>query len=96
MPIVNAYFFFNYFAQANFFAVSWIGGHFAQKMKQQLVVSGPFLQNPDNFSGPKSNIQIEIKRIGAWVLASKILHFVSLTDSFIMLDAKLLKPLPCM
>ena len=83
MPIVNAYFLFNYFAQANFFAVSWIGGHFAQKMKQQLVVSGPFLQNPDNFSGPKSNIQIEIKRIGAWVLASKILHFVSLTDSFI-------------
>ena len=84
MPIVNVYFLFNYFAQANFFAVSWIGGHLAQKMKQQLVVSGPFLQNPDNFSGPKSNIQIEIKRIGAWVLASKILHFVSLTDSFIM------------
>ena len=81
MPIVNVYFLFNYFAQAIFFAVSWIGGHLAQKMKQQLVVSGPFLQNPDNFSGPKSNIQIEIKRIGAWVLASKILHFVSLTDS---------------
>ena len=30
-------------------------------------------------------------------LASKLLHFVSLTaDSFIMLDAKLLKPLSCM
>ena len=81
MPIVNAYFLFNYFAQANFFAVSWIGGHFAQKMKQQLVDSDPFLQNPDNFSGPKLNIPIEIKRIGAWVLASKLLHFVSLTDS---------------
>ena len=53
---------------------------------------GPFLQSPDNFSGPKSNIQIEIKRIRARVLASKLLHFVSLTDSFIMLDAKLLKP----
>ena len=63
MPIVNAYFLFNYFAQANFFAVSWIGGHLAQKMKQQLVVSWPFLQSPNNFSGPKSNIQIEIKRI---------------------------------
>ena len=84
MPIVNAYFLFNYFAQAIFFAVLWIGGHFAQKMKQQLVGSGPFLQSPDNFLGPKSNIQIEIKRIGAWVLASKIIHFVSLADSFIM------------
>ena len=62
MPIVNAYFLFNYFAQAIFFAVLWIGGHFAQKMKQQLVVSGPFLQSPDNFLGPKSNIQIEIKK----------------------------------
>ena len=29
-------------------------------------------------------------------LARKILHFVSLTDSFIMLDAKLLKLLSCM
>ena len=53
---------------------------------------GPFLERPGNFSGPKSNIQIEIKRIGARILARKLLHFVSLTDSFIMLDAKLLKP----
>ena len=52
---------------------------------------GPFLESPVNFSGPKSNIQIEIKRIRARLLASKLLHFVSLTDSFIMLDAKLLK-----
>ena len=36
---------------------------------------GSFLQSPDNFSGLKSNIQIEIKRIRAQVLASKILHF---------------------
>ena len=63
MPIVNVYFLFNYSAQANFFAVSWIGGHFAQKMKQQLLVSCPFLQSPNNFSGPKSNIQIEIERM---------------------------------
>ena len=84
MPVVYAYFLFNYFAHTNFFAVSWICGHLAQKMKQQLLVGGPFLQNPDNFSGPKSNIQIEIKRVGAWVLASKLLHFVSLTDSFII------------
>ena len=84
MPTFNAYFLFNYSAQANFFAVSWIGEHLAQKMKEQLEVSGPFLRNPDNFSGPKSNIQIEIKRIRSRVLASKILHFVSLTDSFTM------------
>ena len=57
-----------------------------------LQTRGPFLESPVNFSGPKSNIQIEIKRIRARVLASKLLHFVSLTDSFIMLDAKLLKP----
>ena len=53
---------------------------------------GPFPESPGNFSGPKSNIEIEIKRIRARVLAKKLLHFVSLTDSFIMLDAKLLKP----
>ena len=57
---------------------------------------GPFLESPVNFSGPKSNIQIEIKRIRARVLASKLLHFVSLTDVFILLDAKLLKSLSCM
>ena len=33
--------------------------------------------------------RIEIKRIRARVLDRKLLHFVSLTDSFIMLDAKL-------
>ena len=57
---------------------------------------GPFLESPGNFSGPKLNIQIEIYRIRARVLASKLLCFVSLTDSFITLDAKLFKPLSCM
>ena len=57
---------------------------------------GPFLESPGDFSGPKSKIQIEIKRIRARFLARKRIHFVSLTDSFIMLDAKLLKPLSCM
>ena len=37
-----------------------------------------------NVSGPESNIQIEIKRIRARVLASKVLYFVSLPDGFIM------------
>ena len=51
-----------------------------------------YLERPSYFSAPKSNIQIAIERIRALVLASKLLHFVSLTDSCIMLDAKLLKP----
>ena len=45
-------------------------------------VLGPFLESPGNFSGPKSNIHIEIKRIRARVLARKLLHFV---DQFIFL-----------
>ena len=60
------------------------------------VFRGPFLESPGNFSGPKSDFQIEIQRIRARVLANKLLLFVSLTDSFIMLNAKLLKPLSCM
>ena len=51
----------------------------------------PFLETPGNFSGPKSNIQIEIKRIRARVLARKVLHFFSLTGSFIMLRCKTIK-----
>ena len=57
---------------------------------------GPFLETPGNLSGPKSSIHSEIKRLKAWVLASKLLHFISLTDRFILLDANLLKPLSCM
>ena len=38
----------------------------------------------------------EVFTVKAWVLASKLLHFVSLTDSFILLDANLLKPFSCM
>ena len=56
------------------------------------VNRGLFLESPGNFTGPKSNIQIEMLRIKAQFLASKLLDFVWLTDSFIMLDAKLLKP----
>ena len=46
---------------------------------------GPFLESPGNFSGPKSKIQIEIQRIRARILACKLLHFVSLTVSFLVL-----------
>ena len=64
----------------------------SESLEQAIKPWGPFPESPVNFSGPKSNIQIEIKRVTARVLASKLLRFVSLTDSFIMLDAKLLKP----
>ena len=62
---------------------------------QNIVIRAPwrpFFESPGNISGPKSNIPIEIQRIRARVLASKLLHCVSLTDSFIMLNSKLLKP----
>ena len=65
-------------------------------VRENLEPWGPLFESPGNFSGPKANIQIEIYEIRARVLASKLLHFVSLTDSFIMLDAKLLNPLSCM
>ena len=69
------------------YTLSW-----TTKQHQKSLSRGPFLESSGNFSGPKSNIQIEIKRIRARLLASKLLHLVSLTDSFIMLYAKLLKP----
>ena len=70
---------------------SWSGFVALPFDQEGLRARGPFLDSPVNFSGPKSNIQIQIKRIRARVLASKLLPFVSLTDIFIMLDAKLLK-----
>ena len=74
----------------------WVGTYTIGTFSVQNVVIrapwGPFFESPGNFSGPKSNIPIEIQRIRAGVLASKLLHCVSLTDSFIMLNAKLLKP----
>ena len=57
---------------------------------------GPLLESSGNFSGPKSNFQTEKQKIRARVLVNKLLHFVSLTDSFIMLHAKFLKLLSCM
>ena len=54
------------------------------RSRVRVPLRGPYLQSPDNFSGPKSNIEMQIKGMRALVLASKLLHFVSLTDSFIM------------
>ena len=45
--------------------------------KIKITALGSFLERPGNFTGPKSNIQIEVLRITARVLASKLHHFVS-------------------
>ena len=54
------------------------------RSRVRVPLRGLYLQSPDNFSGPISNIEMQIKGMRARVLASKLLHFVSLTDSFIM------------
>ena len=60
------------------------GQRFALCTRVRVPLRGLYLQSPDNFSGPISNIEMQIKGMRARVLASKLLHFVSLTDSFIM------------
>ena len=52
-------------------------------MDSGFQVLWPVSRKSRNVSGPESNIQIEIKRIRARVLASKVLYFVSLPDGFI-------------
>ena len=51
--------------------------YFSSKFRLEALDNGPgarpFVQSPYNFSGPKSNIQIEIR--GVRVLASKMLNF---------------------
>ena len=48
---------------------------------------GPFLERPNNFSGPKANFEIKTCLVVAQVLAHKAVSFASLlflvTDSFI-------------
>ena len=51
----------------------------------------PFLERPDNFSGPKPNFEIKTSWIAAKFLAHKLVNFASLTDSFIVSFSKLLK-----
>ena len=63
---------------------AWNSGQRFPGSRVRVPLRGPYLQSPDNFSGTKSNIEMQIKGIRARVLASKIRHFVSLTDSFIM------------
>ena len=59
---------------------------------ERLLSGARFSEGPVTFRARNQIIPVEIKRVRAPVLAKKLLHFVSLTDSFIMLDAKLLKP----
>ena len=51
-----------------------------------------FSKVPVPFRARNQIFKSKYKKKRALLLASKLLHFVSLTDSFIMLDAKLLKP----
>lgn len=45
-------------------------------------VRGPFLQRPDNVTGPKSHFEIKVSRKVECVLTSNEFHFVSLANSF--------------
>ena len=47
---------------------------------------GPFLESPGSFSGPKPKFELKMWRVVAQVLAHISVHFVSLTDSFIVLN----------
>jgi len=62
------------------FSIPFLTTIFPVNPGNEVVPWGPFLESPGNFSGPKSNIQIELQRIRARVLANKLLHFVSFTD----------------
>ena len=45
---------------------------------------GPFLERPDNFSGPKVNFEIKTSWIVPQFLAYKPVNFALLTDNFII------------
>ena len=57
---------------------------------------GLFLESPGNFSDPKPKFEIKTRRVVAQVLAHKPMHFVSLTDSSIVLLSKLINLRPWM
>ena len=42
----------------------------------------PFLESPDNLTGPKSDFDIKVSREVKCVLASNEVHFVSLANNF--------------
>ena len=59
---------------------------FAQYGSRQFVISGPFLQEPGNFSRPKAHFEVKTCKllIVAQFLAHKPVNFASLTDVFIL------------
>ena len=47
-----------------------------------MMAWGPFLERPDNLTGPKSYFEIQFSRKVGCVLTSNEVHFVSLADNF--------------
>ena len=45
------------------------------------MIRGPFLESPDNLTGPESYFQIKVSRKVGWVLTSNEVHFVSLANN---------------
>ena len=52
---------------------------------------GPFLERPDNLTGPESDFDIKVSRKVGRVLTSDEVHFVSLADNFTVQFSNLLK-----
>ena len=75
---------FNKSSEENCRLVAWVP-------LQTVRAWGPFLERPDNFSGPKANFEIKTCWIVAQFLSHKPANFASLTDSFIIAFSKLLK-----
>ena len=56
--------------------LSRISCYFSEKTR------GPFLESPDNLTGPKSDFDIKVSREVGCFLASNEVHFVSLANNF--------------
>ena len=57
----------------------------------QIRTWGPFLERPDNLTGPKSYFEIKFSRKVGCALTSNEVHFVSLADNFTVQFSNLLK-----
>ena len=56
-----------------------------------LRTGGPFLERPDNLTGPESDFDIKISRKVGCVLNANKVDFVSLANNFTVKHSKLLK-----
>ena len=73
----------------------WPGGHPGEWFQAKISgtqTRGPFLKGPANFLGPKTNFKIQTCWIGSTVASPQTVNCASLSDSFIVLFSKLLKP----